>query len=137
MAEASPEALKVELKQIRQKIATLRSEIQRMRKNMVEYKQKRDEYNEKVKEIAEELRAKRKLRDENNSKVSFYKEIRAGLREKRKELLNQLSQLRGELPKPAPKGSRKIKELIDKLEWRLQTVPMTIEEENALVESIR
>ena len=108
----------------------------KLRKAMDEYKQKRDEYNMKVKELAEQLKELKKSRDENNSKVAFYKEIRQTLRKKRKELLEEYRALKENVRKPKT-SSWKIRQLIDKLEWRLQTVPMTIEQENAIVSRIR
>lgn len=134
--EASLKDMRAELNQVRRQIASLREDLLKLRKAMNEYRQKRDELNSRVKELSEQLKELKKQRDENNSKVAFYKEIRQNLREKRKGLLEEYRSLKTTVSRPKS-SSKRIRQMIDRLEWRLQTVPMTIEQENALVARIK
>ncbi|MCD6323947.1 MAG: hypothetical protein J7L55_02420 [Desulfurococcales archaeon] len=125
-------ALREELKDLRERRAEVASEIRTL-------KQERRELIEKIKGLREELRAEReklaklkeerqKLIEERREAVKKIREIKSQLFSKR-ELLNNAGKVEG-------MSVAKIRARIDRLEWRIITESLPLEEENAIIREI-
>jgi len=100
-------------------------------------REERDMINASRKEQKEEMIRLKKERDELVSKMRHHKEIRNKLQEEAKKLINAKRKKKGEVFKNLPLRVEELKADVQMLEYRQETVPMTPQEENELIERIR
>jgi len=100
-------------------------------------REERDMLNDSKKDIKENMDKLKKERDELVEKMKEHKKIRNKLQEEAKKLIKAKQQKKGEVFKNLPLRVEELKADIQMLEYRQETVPMTPQEENDLIEKIR
>ena len=138
MAEESPK--KEEQEQIRnaenkfQSYIQKRNELNDMAKLL---REERDMLNAKHKDIKEDMKQTKKERDELVEKMKEHKTLRNELQQQAKELIKARQQRKGEVFKNLPLRLEELKADVQMLEYRQETVPMTSQDENELIDKIR
>jgi uncharacterized coiled-coil DUF342 family protein len=136
---ASEEAILNEIGTLRDEIKTLRERRTQVAEEVRTLKGERRELIDKIKVLREELRRERerlaklkeergKLIEERRDLVKKIRDIKSSLFSKR-ELLNNVGKIEGI-------SAAKIKARIDRLEWRIITESLPLEEENAIIKEI-
>ena len=100
-------------------------------------REERDMINDSRKDLKEKVDKIRKERDELVSKMRHHKEIRNKLQEEAKKFIEARRKKKGEVFKNLPLRVEELKADVQMLEYRQETVPMTPQEENELIETIR
>jgi len=100
-------------------------------------REERDMLNEKRKDLSEEMKKNKKERDDLVSKMKQHKEMRNEFQQQAKELIKKKQQKKGDVVKSLPILVEELKADIQMLEYRQETVPMTSQEENDLIDKIR
>ncbi len=131
---------KQELEQIRnaenkfQSYIQKRNELNDMAKIL---REERDMLNAKHKEIKENMKQTRDERDELVSEMKEHKKLRNELQQQAKELIKARQQKKGEVFKNLPLRLEELKADVQMLEYRQETVPLSPQDENELIEKIR
>ena len=131
-----------------------KKEVEQLRdaeKKFQSYIQKRNEFNEMAKVLREErdmihesrkeLKGKidelKKKRDDAVANMREHKKIRNKLQEEAKKLITAKQKKRGSVFKNLPMRVEELKADVQMLEYRQETIPMSPQEENDLIETIR
>ncbi|MBS3778522.1 MAG: hypothetical protein KGY50_04445 [Candidatus Thermoplasmatota archaeon] len=131
---------KKELEQIRnaekkfQSYISRRNELNDMAKML---REERDMLNAKHKEIKEDMKKHRSKRDDIVAKMKEHKKFRNELQQQAKELIKARRQRKGEMFKNLPLRLEELKADVQMLEYRQETVPLSPQDENELIEKIR
>ncbi|HMA83504.1 MAG TPA: hypothetical protein VKP59_04675 [Candidatus Thermoplasmatota archaeon] len=129
-----------ELEQIRnaenkfQSYISRRNELNDMAKLL---REERDMLNAKHKEIKDDMKKTRNERDEIVAKMKEHKKLRNELQQQAKELIKARQQKKGEVFKNLPLRLEELKADVQMLEYRQETVPLSPQDENELIEKIR
>jgi uncharacterized coiled-coil DUF342 family protein len=138
MAEDSQK--KKELEQIRNSEKKFQSYISRrneLNDNAKMLREERDMLNAKHKEIKEDMKKHRGERDSLVAKMKDHKKLRNELQQQAKELIKARKQKKGEMFKNLPLRLEELKADVQMLEYRQETVPLSPQDENELIEKIR
>ena len=100
-------------------------------------REERDMINNSRKDHKDEMAKLKKERDELVAKMRFHKEIRNRFQEEAKKLIDAKRKKKGEVFKNLPLRVEELKADVQMLEYRQETVPMSPQEENDLIETIR
>ena len=100
-------------------------------------REERDMFNEKREELKEGMGKCKKERDELVSKMKLHKEQRTKLQQKAKELITARQKKRGDVVRNLPLRVEELKADIQMLEYKQETVPMSLREENDLIDLIK
>lgn len=111
-----------------------RNELNQMAKIV---REERDMLNESRKKIKEQIDELKKERDELVINMKEHKKLRNRYQEEAKKLINAKIKRKGEVFKNLPLRVEEIKADCQMLEYRQETVPMSLAEENELIESLR
>lgn len=134
--------------------AESKKEIEQLRdaeKKYQSYIQKRNEFNDMAKvvreerdmihnsrkELKEEIEKVKKERDELVEKMRHHKKMRNKYQEEAKKLIEAKRKRKGAVFKNLPLRVEELKADFQMLEYRQETVPMSSQEENVLIEKIR
>jgi len=135
------EPLERRLEDLYEKLRILRDKKDRLLGEAGKWAGKRDELHGDMRRLrlrAEELR---RSRDGLNEDVKRFKALRLDSLKRRKEILDEIRELRKEKAKAdaeKPRRSRSsIEAEIEKIEWRIQTESLTLEEEKRLIERVK
>ncbi len=136
-----------ELTQITEKIRALdqqvvdsrsqRNELNKEAKKLVEA---RNEFNEKFKKLRDEIQALKGKRDELNAQVRSMKAKRDEAREavsKNRAQIKSLTEKANALDSMAPGSYEATVKEMEKIEWRIQTNPLSQREENKLIGQVK
>jgi len=100
-------------------------------------REERDMINDSRKDLKEKVDKVKKERDELVSKMRHHKEMRTKFQEEAKKLIEARRKKKGEVFRNLPLRVEELKADVQMLEYRQETVPMTPQEENELIETIR
>jgi uncharacterized coiled-coil DUF342 family protein len=100
-------------------------------------REERDMLNSKHSEIREQMKKLKDERDQFVKKMREHKEIRNKLQEEAKKLIAAKQKTKGEVYKNLPLRVEELKADVQMLEYRQETVPMSPQSENELIEKIR
>ena len=100
-------------------------------------REERDMINKKHKEFNQKLQKVKEKRNELVLKMKHHKENRNKLQHHAKELIEARRKKKGEFFKNLPLRVEELKADVQMLEYRQETVPMNLAEENELIEKIR
>lgn len=100
-------------------------------------REERDMIHNSRKDLKETIDKVKKERDELVSMMRQHKELRNKLQEEAKKLIEARRKKKGEVFKNLPLRVEELKADVQMLEYRQETVPMTPQEENELIEKIR
>jgi uncharacterized coiled-coil DUF342 family protein len=126
---------------LRSQIATLKDQVNKADVESKKQVEKRDQLNEQTKKINLEIRDIKKQRDEINQKVQALKQQRDEVRVKIKPIMDEIQAInekKEELKKKAPRIRQKdIQEEINKIDWKIQTESLDLQEEKRLVGEVK
>lgn len=126
---------------LRSQIATLKDQVNKADMDSKKQVEKRDQLNEQTKKINLEIRDIKKQRDEINQKVQALKQQRDEVRVKIKPIMDEIQAInekKEELKKKAPRIRQKdIQEEINKIDWKIQTESLDLQEEKRLVGEVK
>ncbi len=126
---------------LRSQIATLKDQVNKADIESKKQVEKRDQLNEQTKKINLEIRDIKKQRDEINQNVQTLKQQRDEVRVKIKPIMDEIQAInekKEELKKKAPRVRQKdIQEEINKIDWKIQTESLDLQEEKRLVGEVK
>jgi uncharacterized coiled-coil DUF342 family protein len=126
---------------LRSQIATLKDQVNKADMDSKKQVEKRDQLNEQTKKNNLEIRDIKKQRDEINQKVKDLKQQRDEVRVKIKPIMDEIQAInekKEELKKKAPRIRQKdIQEEINKIDWKIQTESLDLQEEKRLVGEVK
>ena len=100
-------------------------------------REERDMIHNSRKDLKEKIENVKKERDELVSKMRYHKEIRNKLQEEAKKLIEAKQKKKGDVFKNLPLRVEELKADVQMLEYRQETVPMSLAKENDLIDKIR
>ena len=100
-------------------------------------REERDMIHESRKEIKGKIDELKKQRDEFVEKMRAHKKIRNKLQEEAKKLIEAKQKKKGSVFKNLPMRVEELKADVQMLEYRQETVPMSPQKENEIIEQIR
>ncbi|PNX49515.1 MAG: hypothetical protein BV457_01465 [Thermoplasmata archaeon M9B1D] len=100
-------------------------------------REERNMINDSRKDQKDEMAKLKKERDELVAKMRHHKEIRNKFQEEAKKLIDAKRKKKGEVFKNLPLRVEELKADVQMLEYRQETVPMSPQEENDLIDKIR
>ncbi|HDQ15723.1 MAG TPA: hypothetical protein ENN45_01540 [Bacteroidetes bacterium] len=101
------------------------------------FREERDMLNDSRKELKENMEKIKKERDELVKKMRQHREMRNKLQEEAKKLIEAKRRKKGEVFKNLPLRVEELNADIQMMEYRQETVPMSPQEENELIDKIR
>jgi uncharacterized coiled-coil DUF342 family protein len=116
---------------------TQRTELNKEARKLAET---RDEFNEKFKKLRDEIQVLKNKRDELNAQVRGLKAKRDEAREvvsKNRAQIKALTEKLEALDSMAPGSYESTRREMEKLEWRIQTNPLSQREENKLISQVK
>ena len=136
-----PEALSKDIAELHQQLAPLREKHDKLNSEAREWAGKRDSLHKQISKLRTKAKEFKQKRDTLNKRVHELKTLRDEANKKCREKHAQILELRKEVRLLTEKEpSRRMKDLqseIEKIEWRIQTTPLTLKEEETLIEQIR
>jgi uncharacterized coiled-coil DUF342 family protein len=111
-----------------------RNELNEMAKVL---REERDMIHNSRKDLKDEMEKVKKERDEFVEKMRHHKEMRNKLQEEAKKLIEAKRKKKGEVFKNLPMRLEELKADVQMLEYKQETIPMSPQEENDLIEKIR
>ncbi len=100
-------------------------------------REERDMIHNSRKDLKDKIENVKKERDELVSKMKYHKEIRNKLQEEAKKLIEAKQRKKGDVFKNLPLRVEELKADVQMLEYRQETVPMSLAKENDLIDKIR
>ncbi|MEM2463533.1 MAG: hypothetical protein QXY07_02495 [Candidatus Bathyarchaeia archaeon] len=129
------------IEELNQKLAILKEQRDKMAVEAKALVEKRDKLNNEVKRLKAEAQELRKARDEINARVKELKQqrnqIRAEIAQKVKELKNMQGEIKVLMAKKPSKSASLLQKEVETVEWKIQTTPLSLQEEKQLVEKVR
>ena len=135
------ESLRNKIAELYQQLTPLREEHDKLNSEAKEWAGKRNSLHKQIKKLRAKAQELKQKRDELNTSVQELKILREEANKKRREKHAQIVRLRKEIGAlTEKKPSRSMDDLqmeIEKLEWKIQTTPLTLKEEKVLIDQIR
>ena len=135
------ESLKKKITELRRQLAPLREEHDKLNSEAKERAGKRNALHKQIKKLRAKAYMLKQKRDTLNKRVQELKTLREEANKKRREKHAQILKLRKEIralvEKKPSRSMDNIKTEIEKLEWKIQTKPLTLKEEKVLIDQIR
>jgi len=133
--------LKSRIEELSRELSEIRSERDRFNDEAFRWAEKRNLLHEEIKKLRLEARSLKEKRDAINNEVRSLKLLREEDRKKYRERLSQLPRLRqkmGEEKARRPQRSaQNLEREIEMIEWKIQTNPLSLDEEKKLVERVK
>ena len=132
---------KEKITELRQQLTPLREEHDKLNSEAKEWAGKRNSVHKQIKKLRAKAQELKQKRDELNTRVQELKTLREEANKECRERHAQIKKLRkkiGALTEKKP--SRSMDDLqieMEKLEWKIQTTPLTLKEEKGLIDQIR
>ena len=132
---------KSELKRISDQLLSLRESVNKATANAKGYAEKRDKLNTELKNLRLEIDELRSQRDSMNQKVKILKHNRDDTQTKIKTLIQEI---RSHIPKIielkkkiSRKNHTELQTEFDKIEWKIQTTTLKMQEEKQLIDRVK
>lgn len=124
-----------------EKISSLKGQRDKLEAEASEWAEKRDKRNEQFKKLRDEIYGLKRERDEANEGAKGLKlrrnEAKTRVQQKIQELRTLREELRGATEKKPARSLQSLQEQFDSIEWKIQTTPMSLQEEKEHVEKSR
>lgn len=134
------EPLQKRMKELNQELSLLKAERDKLNAKAKEWAQKRAEIRKQLQTLRSQAEELKQKRNQLNEKVKQLKELRDSARKEQKEKRAQAYELKkklAELVQKKPlKNAKEIQNEIDRLEWKIQTTPLSVHEEKPIIEKI-
>ena len=135
------ESLRKKIAELYQQLAPLREEHDKLNSEAKEWAGKRNSLHKQIRKLRAEAHELKQKRDILNDRVQVLKTLREETNKKRREKHAQILKLGEEIrtltEKKPSRSMDNIQMEIEKLEWRIQTKPLTLKEEEMLIDQIR
>jgi uncharacterized coiled-coil DUF342 family protein len=129
------------IRELDQKLSTLREQRDKLNAEAREWADERDKLNQQIKNLRAEILEIKNKRDKLNEKVKELKQLREQTKreihkkiEEIKEINQKIKALNKEKPSKSPQV---LKKEFESLEWKIQTTPLSLQEEKELVERVK
>ncbi|MDR0797968.1 MAG: hypothetical protein LBE70_04570 [Nitrososphaerota archaeon] len=125
---------------LRSQIRVLKDQVNKVDIEAKKHIEKRDQLNQQAKQLNFEITEIKKQRDEVNKEVHELKQQRDALRVKIKPIMNEIQAInekKEELRKKSPLRRNDIQKEIDKIDWKIQTETLDLQEEKRLVGEVK
>lgn len=126
---------------LNQKLATLKEQRDKLVAEARELAEKRNKFNNEFKRLKTEAQGLKKTRDEINARVKELKQqrnqIKMEISQKIKELKNLLEEIKVLATKKPSKSFSTLQKEVEAIEWKIQTTPLSLQEEKQLVEKVK
>ncbi|MDR2719334.1 MAG: hypothetical protein LBC03_00820, partial [Nitrososphaerota archaeon] len=130
-----------QINEMRSHIAVLKDQVNKADMESKKLVERRDQLNAQVAKVDLEIRDIKKQRDVVNKKVHTLKQQRDKVRVKIKPIMDEIQVIndkKAELKKKAPHIRQKdIQKEIDKIDWKIQTETLNLQEEKRLIGEIK
>jgi uncharacterized coiled-coil DUF342 family protein len=130
-----------EIEILTHRISELREQKDRIRAEARDHADKRDKLNDQNGGLRAEITELRNERDKLNEEVKNLKLLRSELKETIRERIEEIEKLRQqskELAEKRPSRSHQsLQKEVDSIEWKIQTTPLSLQEEKELVEQVK
>ena len=128
---------KTELDQAEIKLESLIQKRDALNAEAAVFREERDLLNKQKKEIADQMRSLRAERDRLVDEMRAHRDQRNELQRKARELIELKRKVRGQLHGSISGEVDRLRKEVKGLEMRQQTMPLKLEEENALLDDLR
>ncbi len=134
---------KSELERISRQLTSLREDINKANAITKGYAEKRDKLNAELRTLRQEIDELRNQRDNMNQKVKTLKLKRDKTRASIKTLIQEIHLHNQKISELKKKGKttrekrQKLQKEFDDIEWKIQTTPLEMREENQLIERVK
>lgn len=132
---------KSELKRISEQLSSLRESVNKATANTKGYAEKRGKLNIELKKLRQEIEELRSQRDSMNQKVKILKQNRDDKNIKIRTLIQEMQLHMPKIAELKKKISRKnraeLQTEFDKIEWKIQTTPLKMQEEKRLIDRVK
>lgn len=130
-----------QIEELNEQISSLKGQRDKLEAEASEWAEKRDKRNEQFKKLRDEIYGLKRERDEANEEAKGLKlkrnEAKTRLQKKIQELRTLREELRGATEKKPARSLQSLQEQFDSIEWKIQTTPMSLQEEKEHVEKSR
>ena len=136
MNDSEPEHITERLKQLSDQVIFSRSQRNELNKEAKKLAETRDDFNDKFKSLRDEIQSLKGKRDELNAQVRILKSKRDEAREvvsKNREQITTFTEKLNALDAMAPGSYEETRRAMERVEWRIQTTPLSQKEENRLI----
>ena len=129
------------IKLLTQELIPIKEERNKLNEDAKKWAEKRDTFNQKYRSLRNEALLIKEKRDTINNQVQELKKIRDQINDQCKEKRSQISELKEkfrELNENTINGNlKKVSRQIEEIDWKIQTNPLPIKEEQKLISQIR
>lgn len=130
-----------QISELNQKLSLLKEQRERLKAEAEAWAEKRDKLNEQIRCLRAEILELKNERDKLNEDVKQLKQKRNEILEKKRAKIEEAKSLNETLKELSKKKPRKsisaVQKEIDAIEWKIQTNPLNLQEEKALVEKVK
>ena len=136
-----PEPLTKEIAELHQRLAQIREEHDKLNSEAKEWAGKRNSLHKQIRKLRDKAHEFKQKRDTLNKRVQELKTLRdeanKKLREKHAQILESRKEIKTLTEKRPSRHMNDLQTEIEKLEWRIQTTPLPLKEEEMLIDQIR
>jgi len=129
------------IEELNQKLAVLKEQRSNLFAEAKELAVKRDKLNDEFKRLRVEAQELKKAMDEINARVKELKQqrsqIKAEVAKKATELKSLQSEIKVLMAKKPQRSFGVLQKEVEAIEWKIQTTPLTLQEEKQLVEKVK
>ncbi len=136
-----PESIRKKIEELSLELAPIKTERDKLNSEAKSWAKKRNSVHDQIRKLRTEANGIREKRDALNQKVKELKNLREQAKAKRKEKHNQILELREKmrtlLEKKPSQNLRAIQKDIESLEWKIQTTPFPVKQEEEIISEVR
>lgn len=135
------ENVKQKIEELIIQLASLKAERDQLNNEAKNWAEKRNILNEKIKKLRAEANSTKEKRDALNQEVKRLKTLREQAKAGQKEKCKQISKLKEKIKllwkKKPSRNLHAIQKEIENLEWKIQTTPLEVKQEEELISKIK
>jgi uncharacterized coiled-coil DUF342 family protein len=139
--QTSPESIKQKIEELSLELASIKAERDKLNNEATSWAEKRNSVHEQIRKLRAEANGIKEKRDALNQKVKELKNLREKAKAKRREKHNQILSLREKmrtlLEKKPSHNLRAIEKEIESLEWKIQTTPLDVKQEEEVISEVK
>ncbi len=130
-----------QIEELTEKLSVLKGQKSALKAEAKGLAEKRDRLNHELKNLRCEILRMKNARDEINAKVKELKQQRSQIKAEIAQKVAELKSLRKELEplieKKPKRGLKALEKDVESIEWKIQTTPLSLQEEKKLVEQVK
>jgi len=136
-----PEAIEQKIEELYKKLHLLKARREELNKEAQTWAEKRNRIHEEIRNLRAQIKSLKQTRDEMNEEVKRLKSLREDGLKKRKAIIEEIEKLgkekaRMSAEKP-PRSRSHLESEIERIEWKIQTEPLPLNVERALIDQLR